>query len=118
MENKELIMKGIETTLKEIGNPAPVFTEEQYNEFKNAGLTPDEIAVLEKAESYAQIIDILPTDNAGIDKLIEAVVSLSDDNAEVNINTLLAIAKKDPNLLMQLFAITAIAENEFPATEE
>lgn len=118
MENKELIMKGLETTLKEIANPAPVFTKEQYDEFKNAGLTPDEIATLEKAEEYAQIIDILPTDNAGIDKLIEAMTSLSDDNAEVNLNKLVAIAQKDPNLLMQLFAITAVAEIEFPATEE
>lgn len=112
MENQEKIMKGIETALKEITNPDPIFTKEEYEEFKKAGLTQEEITKLENAEAYAQIIDILPNDGEGADKIMAAFASLSNDSTKVNVENLLAIAQKDPNLLVQLLAITAIAENE------
>lgn len=112
MEKKEKIMQGIENALKEIANPEPIFSKEQYEEFKKAGLTQEEVEKLENAEAYAQIIDILPNDGAGVDKILEAFASLSNDSTKTNVENLLAIAQKDPNLLVQLLAVTAIAENE------
>lgn len=113
MENKEKVMKGLETALKEIANPEPIFSKEQYEEFKKAGLTQEEVEKLETAEAYAQIIDILPNNAAGIDKIMEAFASLSNDSTKANVENLLAIAQKDPNLFVQLMAVTAIAENEY-----
>lgn len=112
MENKDLILKGVEETLKEFTNPMPVFSEEDYKEFKAAGLTAEEIVGLERAEALSQIIDVLPENAEDIDKLLNSINSLSNDSAKINLNNLLTIAQKDPKLLVQLFAITAIAENE------
>ncbi len=111
MEGKEQLMEALRNIdVKELAEPRPVFSETEYRMFKNAGLSKEEVETLENAEMTRQIIELLPKDQAGIDKLASALQSISNENSKQNAANLLLIAQKDPERLVQLLALTEVFE--------
>lgn len=112
MENKEQqIIQG----LKNIASAAnePVFSKEDYELFKRCGISEEEIKHLEKTEMLAGVIDVLPGDEAGIQRLAAALGAISNENnPEQNLANLKIIAEKDPEMLAKLMALSSITENE------
>lgn len=111
-EKEKLIEQLSKIDYKALSNTEPIFTEEEIAEYKKCGLSDAEIANLEQAETYARIIEVLPKDDKGADRLEQAVKELSSDSNKENINKLLAIANNDPVLLAQLFALSSLLEPE------
>ncbi len=115
MENKEQqIIQGLKN-IAEAANE-PVFSKEDYELFKRCGMSDEEIKQVEKAEVMSGVIDILPNDEAGLDRLAAALGAISNEkNPEQNLANLKIIAEKDPEMLAKLFALSSITENEVNA---
>ena len=59
----------------------------------------------------SQVIDTLPNDEAGVQRLAAALGAISRENTQENLAALKLIAEKDPTMLAQLMALTTIAED-------
>ena len=111
MDKKEQqIMQGLKN-IAEAANE-PVFSKEDYELFKRCGMSDEQIKQAEKAEVLAGVIDVLPNNEAGLNKLLAALGAISNDNTDQNLKNLQIIAERDPERLVQLLALTTIAENE------
>lgn len=109
MEGKEKLIEALKNIdVKELAEPRPVFSPEEYEAFVSAGMTKEEIGDLEKAEMLSQVIELLPTDKAGIERLIGALGAVSTNSDKQNLANLLTIAQKDPNMLVQMIASTEL----------
>lgn len=110
MENKEQLVE----SLKEVASVAEesVFSKADYELFKKCGLSAEDIAKLEQAEGMADVIDTLPGDEAGTQKLAAALGAISNQDSKKNMENLTLIAQKDPKMFEQLMALTAVSDNE------
>ena len=95
---------------KELAEPKPVFTQAEYDMFKQNGLTKEEIAQLEDTEMLSQLVELLPTDAKSISRLSGALDAVSSADPELNKRNLLLIAQKDPQMLVQLLSLAEVAE--------
>lgn len=110
MENKEQLVE----SLKKIAVTAnePIFTKEQVDLYKRCGLSDEEIKELERADALADVIGMLPTDEAGLNRLAAALGSISNENnPEQNLANLKIIAERDPEMLAKLMALATVKEN-------
>lgn len=113
MEGKEKLVEALKNIdIKELAEPRPVFSETEYKMFKNAGLTKEEVDNLEKAEMTRQIIELMPNNEADVNKLTEALKAVSNADNKKNAANLLLIAQKDPERLLQLLAVAELFEKE------
>lgn len=113
MEGKEKLVEALKNIdIKELAEPRPVFGEKEYQMFKNAGLTKEEVDLLERAEMTRQILELMPKDEAGLDKLAGALKAVSNEDNKKNASNLLLIAQKDPERLLQLLATAELFEKE------
>ena len=111
MENKEQILESLKNVnFKELTEQKPVFSEEEYAMFKKSGLTPEEINKLEDGEMLRQVIELLPDEEAGLERLAKALEAISMDKTEDNLKNLLTIAQNEPNLLVQILALAEVTE--------
>lgn len=113
MENEELV-KALQDLASDIDKP--VFSEEEYAVF-NKYMTPEQVKELENAENRYAVLDVLPDDEAGIQRLGAALGAISGANPKENMDNLKLIAEKDPERFVQLMALTSVAENEAEANE-
>lgn len=107
MENKELV-----ESLKNVASGAEeaVFSKKDLDLFKKCGLSEEDIKNLEQTEMMSQVIDTLPNDEAGVQRLAAALGAISRENTQENLAALKLIAEKDPTMLAQLMALTTVAE--------
>lgn len=111
MDNKEKIIEALaKIDYASLALPKQVFSKEQYKLFEENGLTKKEIAQLEEAEVYSQLIDLLPNDAKGVDRMMSALDAVSNANPEINKKHLILIAQKDPQMLVQLLALAELLE--------
>ena len=61
-----------------------------------------------------QILELLPEDQKGLDRLAGALQANSKETTKENMANLLLIAQKDPQTLIQLFALTEVFDNPQP----
>jgi hypothetical protein len=109
-QQKKLVEQLAKINYKELAEVGPVFPKEVYEIYKQNGLTDQEIAQLEEAELLAQLVDHLPKDAKGIERLTGALAAVTSANPEINQRNLLLIAQKDPQMLVQLLALAEITE--------
>lgn len=111
MEGKEQLLEALKNIdVKELAEPRPVFGEEEYKMFKQAGLSAEEIKSLEETEMTRQIIELLPDSEEDMKKLEGALKAVSNADVKANTANLLLIAQKDPERLVQLLALTEVLE--------
>lgn len=110
MEKNEKLVKDIAAVVAAADKP--IFSDEDYALFKKCGLTDEQIKGLEQAEMMSGVIDMLPNDDAGVKRLAGALGAISKADPKESLANLNLIAEKDPQMLAQLMALTAIAENE------
>ena len=82
--------------------------------FKRNGLSNYEIATLENAELKTRIMNLLPDDEKGQERLAQALQSISKETGKENAVNLVTIAQKEPAMLVQLMALTEV----FKTSEE
>ena len=109
MENKEL-MESLQTLAS--AAEEPVFSKEDYELFKRCGLTDEQIKGLEQTEMMSGVIEALPNDEAGTQRLAGALGAISRPDSKESLANLKLIAEKDPQMLAQLMALEVIADNE------
>lgn len=109
-QQKKLIEQLSKINYKELAEVGPVFSKEEYAIYKQNGFSDKEIAQLEEAELLAQLVDHLPKDAKGVERLGGALDAVSSADPELNKRNLLLIAQKDPQMLVQLLALAEIAE--------
>ena len=90
----------------------PIFSAADYESFKRCGLSEDEISNLEKVQMMSGVVDVLPKDAEGIQKLSAVVNFLSQGDKQTNAENMKKLAEKDPQVMFQLMALAKIAENE------
>lgn len=109
MENNEKLLEALKKIdVKSLETPEPIFSPETYELFKKSGLSEDEIATLENAELKNRVLEILPDDEQGIERVAGALSAISRDNGDENVKNLLLIAQKDPEMLAKLMALTEV----------
>ena len=110
MENTEQLVE----SLRAVASAAvePVFSKEDYALFKKCGLSAEDISKLEQAEAMSGVIDVLPNEEAGVQRLAAALGAISNEDSKKNIENLTLIAQRDPKMFQQLMALTAISNNE------
>ena len=106
--NEKLIEALKKIDVKALVTPEPLFPEEVYEMFKRNGLSSEEIATLENAELKTRIMDLLPNDEKGQERLAAALESISKESGKENAVNLITIAQKDPAMLVQLMALTEV----------
>ena len=113
MENKEQLVE----SLREVASVAEesVFSKEDYALFEKCGISAEDIKKLEQAEMMSDVVDVLPGDDAGVQKLAAALGAISNKDSKKNIENLTLIAQKDPKMFQQLMALTAVSDNEISA---
>ena len=112
-EQKEMeVLQAIAKAVNE-----PVFSQEEYETFKQAGLSADEVKSLEKAEVMSNLIGTLPADEAGIQRLAAALGAISNENPEQNLANIKIIAERDPEMFTKLMSLTSIMENDMNGAE-
>ena len=115
MDGKEKIIEALKNIdVKELAEPKPVFSPEEYAFFQRSGLSADEVRTLENAEMLTQILELLPEDQKGLDRLAGALQAISKETTKENMANLLLIAQKDPQTLIQLLALTEVFDNSQP----
>ncbi len=116
MENKE---QQLIETLNTIASAAeePIFSQEDYELFKKCGMTDEQIKGLEQTEMMSGVIEALPNDEAGTQRLAAALGAISRPDPKESQANLKLIAEKDPQMLAQLMALTVVAENEAEGAE-
>lgn len=112
MNNMSETPKNIDLT--ELAKPVEIFPKEIYEMFQRSGLSDEEISNLEEAELRSRVLDFLPDDPAGQDRLASALMAISKNSTEENSKNLTLIAQKDPQMLIQLMALT----EAFKSTDE
>ena len=90
----------------------PIFSEADYKMFRDCGMSEEQIKRLEHVEMMSNIINILPGDENGINRLVAALGALSKDDVNENLANLKLIVEKDPQTFAQLMALASVAENE------
>lgn len=111
MKGNEKLIKALENIdVKELAEPRPIFSENVYKIFKEHGLTAEEVSTLENAEMLSQIVDLLPDDDKGNERLAAALEAVSKETTKENMQNLLLIAQKDPQMLAQLLALTEVID--------
>ncbi|MBQ7917874.1 MAG: hypothetical protein IJ310_03550 [Clostridia bacterium] len=114
MEGNEKLIEALKNVdVKALVTPEPVFPKEAYEMFKRNGLSSEEIATLENAELKTRIMNLLPDDEKGQERLAMALQAISRSGKE-NAANLITIAQKDPAMLVQLMALTEV----FKSAEE
>ncbi len=90
--------------MSEMNNPdlkiEPLFSKETYEMYRAMGLSEEDIAVLERAESLCNLADILPEDPKTAFDKIEALPS---DPGQA-LDTLNKMANSDPESFAQIMA--------------
>lgn len=89
--------------LKDLLNQ-PTFSEERYKYFRDAGLSEEEIQVLERAEAASNLTDILPSDEAGIQAIYDKIEALPE-NPGMALDKLHEMAENDPESYAQILAL-------------
>lgn len=116
MENKEQLIEALNKIVENAGKP--VFTEEEYDTFRQAGLSEEEIKELEKMEMLSDTIDVLPSDKKDMDRLGAVLEVLSSGDGKQNLEKLRILAEKDPKVFAQVMALTSVIENEVLAEDK
>ena len=115
MEGNEKLVEALKKVdVKALATPEPIFPKEAYELFKKNGLSSEEIATLENAELKTRIMNLLPDDEKGQERLAMALQAISKENGKENAANLITIAQKDPAMLVQLMALTEV----FKSAEE
>lgn len=115
MEGNEKLVEALKKVdVKALATPEPIFPEEAYKMFKRNGLSDEEIATLENAELKTRIMNLLPDDEKGQERLAMALQAISRETGKENAANLITIAQKDPAMLVQLMALTEV----FKSAEE
>ncbi len=109
----EINQNEVANALKKLNSPTfsmekSVFPKEVYDLFERNNLTQDEIETLERAELQTRVIELLPDDEKGRERLTMALQAISNEDGDKNLENLKIIAEKDPNMLVQLFALTEV----------
>ena len=110
MEMNEQILESIKAMVESAEEP--IFSEADYALFKKGGLSEDEIKNLEKVEMLANVADVLPKDEEGRQKLSAVIQFLSQGDKQTNLANMKKLAEKDPQVMLQLMALSTIAEEE------
>lgn len=87
----------------------PVFSEERYEYFRKAGLTEDEIRILENAEAAANVTDVLPESEDGLQSVFDKIEALPENTA-LALDELHKMAEEDPDSYAQIFALVEAAD--------
>lgn len=87
----------------------PIFSEERYEYFRKAGLTEDEIRILENAEAAANVTDVLPEGEEGIQSVFDKIEALPENGA-LALDELHKMAEQDPESYAQIFALVEAAD--------
>ncbi len=89
----------------------PLFTEEEYKMFREAGLSEEEIATLERAEASVQSASVIPQD---IDSVFNRIESLPDNpkDAMTAVNNMI---EKDPNSFAEAAAVIEALDSAIEA---
>ena len=115
MEGNEKLIEALKNVdVKALVTPEPIFPKEAYEMFKRNGLSSEEIATLENAELKTRIMNLLPDDEKGQERLAMALQAISRESGKENAANLITIAQKDPAMLVQLMALTEV----FKSAEE
>lgn len=109
MENKEQLMEFVNTVNSTADEP--IFSKEDYELFKKCGMTEEQIKSLEQAEMMSGVIDALPNDEAGTQRLGAALGAISGPDSKQNLANMKLIAEKDPKMFAQLMALSTVAED-------
>lgn len=110
MENKEQLMEFVNSVNSSAEEP--VFSSEEIALFKNCGLSDEQIKAMEQTEMMSGVIEALPNDEAGTQRLAAAIGAISRPDSKESLANLKLIAEKDPKMFAQLMALTTLAENE------
>lgn len=113
MENKEQLIEALNKIIE--AAEKPVFTEEEYEAFRQGGLSEEEIKELEKMEMLSDTINVLPSDKKDMDRLGAVLEALSSGDNKQNFEKLRILAEKDPQVFAQVMALTSVIENEILA---
>ncbi|MBR3885063.1 MAG: hypothetical protein IKJ33_01160 [Clostridia bacterium] len=106
--NEKLVEALKKIDVKSLVTPEPIFPKEAYEMFKRNGLSKDEIATLENAELKTRIMQLLPDDEKGQERLAMALQAISKETGKENAMNLITIAQKEPAMLVQLMALTEV----------
>lgn len=106
--NEKLVEALKKIDVKSLVTPEPIFPKEAYEMFKRNGLSKDEIATLENAELKTRIMQLLPDDEKGQERLAMALQAISKESGKENAMNLITIAQKEPAMLVQLMALTEV----------
>ena len=116
-KQEQLVVQGLKNLAAAANEP--VFKKEDYELFKRCGLTPEEVKDLEKAQMMSNIVEILPDDEAGIQRMGAALGAISNkEHPENNLKNLQIIAERDPEMFVKLMALTSVVENEIEGDAE
>ena len=109
MENNKLMefANSVTSTAEEA-----VFSQEDIALFKKCGLSDEQIKAMEQTEMVSGVVDALPNDEAGTQRLAAAIGAISRQDSKESLANLNLIAEKDPKMFAQLMALTTLAENE------
>ena len=103
--------------IKKVEKPALLTAEE----IAKAKITPEELAILEAADAFCDVVDLLPSDEKGMDAFFDKMDKTFPNDFEGAFNKLGEVAQKDPNFYVQLLALTTILNDvveEEPAKVE
>ena len=110
-KQEQLEVQGLKNLIASANEP--VFSKEDYELFKKCGFTAQDVKDLEQTEMMSGVIDVLPEDNAGIQRMGAALGAISNEqNPKQNLENLKIIAERDPEMFAKLMALTTVVENE------
>jgi hypothetical protein len=113
MDNKEKIVEALKKVdLKGLVSDEQVFSKATYEMFEKCGLSAEEVEKLERAELQTRVLETLPTDEASMNRIAGALAAISNADGKENAKNLALIAQKDPQMLMNLLALTEVFESE------
>ena len=119
MENKDKVVEALKKIdFSTIIDKTPVFSNETYELFKKAGLSEKDVSTLEYAELKARALEVLPDDKKGMERVFAALAAISKDSAEENARNFELIARKDPEMLLKLIALTEIYKSPLDDEDE
>ena len=98
----------IKLDISDFANEDPVFTEAQYKEFKENGLSDEEIATLEDAERLSKVVEELPENPEELSAILTELKGLDTEKGMLR---LAKLAKEDPKKFIQVMAYTEAMEH-------
>ena len=97
-------LSNIKLNLSDFEKDEPVFSETEYKEFKDKGLTEEEIKTLEDAELLSRAAEILPDNPEELSKKVAELCS--KQTTEEGVKYIVNLAKTDPQAFIQMIALS------------